>query len=154
MIFESDKFSEYKSKCIDFACNVDQWYANNIENNYFKNDDDFEKLKKSPNKFEKKQQTEEDALDIYRQESFKLFTSSRAHSFKHSSIQSPRKRASKKQAANARGLKYSTMNDKESRKDQSSQRKMSKVGSSNALPNEPVKTHQPRRPPSAQKRNN
>jgi hypothetical protein len=37
---------------MDLAGNIDQWYKKNIENKNFKNDDDFELLKKSPYKFD------------------------------------------------------------------------------------------------------
>ena len=57
------------------ANNIDQWHDKNIMDNYFENDDDFEKLKKSPTKFDKKQDEEEDNMNIYSKGSFKLFTS-------------------------------------------------------------------------------
>lgn len=57
------------------ANNIEQWHHKNIIDNYFENDDDFEKLKKSPTKFEKQPDIEEDNIDIYRKGTFKLFTS-------------------------------------------------------------------------------
>ena len=54
------------------ADNIDQWHHQHIIDNFFENDDDFEKLKKSPTKFEKQQDPEED-----KGYTFKLFTSQR-----------------------------------------------------------------------------
>ena len=52
-IFETDRFLDYKKKCFEMATNIDKWHEDHIVNNYFQNDDDFERLKRSPTKFDK-----------------------------------------------------------------------------------------------------
>ena len=111
------------------ANNIDKWHGKNIVDHGFENDDDFEELKTSPNKFEKTQVIDDDDLAFLRKGTFKIFQPNpRNFSFRGNDQGSPRKRASKKNAAAARGQKYQTMN--ESNRD-SSRKKITKVGSQN-----------------------
>ena len=89
------------------ADNIDKWHNQNIVDNGFENDNDFECLKASPNKFEKKLTTvSDDDLNYLRKGTFKFHIGNRNTSFRGLEPASPRKRISKKAAANARGQKY------------------------------------------------
>ena len=83
---------------MDLATNIDKWHSKNIIDCGFENDDDFEELKSSPNKFEKTQVIDDEDLNFLRKGTFKLFTvEPRNFTFRgEREPASPRKRASKK----------------------------------------------------------
>lgn len=69
--------------------NISQWHFQNIENQYFENDEDFEKLKKSPTKFNRNTRQDSDKGGLLSTESLKLLTSMRTQTFKHNNLNSP-----------------------------------------------------------------
>ena len=95
-IFQNTQFIEYKQKCMDMANNIDNWYEENILGVGFENDDDFENLKKSPINFDKKEE-DSSPFGLLRAGTFKL-SHHMQFKFRGGGDQSPRKRASKKQA--------------------------------------------------------
>lgn len=88
------------------ASYIDKWHTKNIKDHGFENDDDFEELKVSPVKVEKTMVLDDDDFDFLRKGTYKLFSAPRNYNFNinyKGDPASPRKRASRKQAANARG---------------------------------------------------